>query len=204
MPPETKPKAVRNLRAPKSEAITKLGADYDLSEPFRAYLTALIEKCPFAGVSVDAHELSDNGTMHIHASITKLFAWLLIISALCFPLCATAQLSSSNLVTYAASGGPSTNTGRLVYLGSAYVATQPSFIISDGGTVTTNALTVRVKYGVGTNSAGFNTVATYSKTATNATDAVVSPGTVRLDIYAITEVITTNSVNVGTKAILQQ
>ena len=73
MPADTKPKAVRNLRAPVADAITKLGADYDISPEFRAYLVAKVEKCGFGGVIVDAHEATSNGETHVHASVTMLY-----------------------------------------------------------------------------------------------------------------------------------
>ena len=126
-----------------------------------------------------------------------ILAILIVLLACLIP--AHAQSSVSNMVTYAASGGASTNNGTPVYIGSAYLAVSPSFLVSDGGTTATNALTVYVQYGLDTNY--FATVATYTKTATNATDGLVSPGAVTIRLYAQTKVITTNSVSVGTKAI---
>ena len=204
MPTDSKPKCVRDLRGPKADVLAKLATEYDLAPELSAFLTAKVEQSPHAGVTVHAHEQGDANNFHLAISITKLFAWLLLLSAFCFPLSAFGALTSSNMVTYAATGGASTNTGSTVYLGTAYISATPSFIVSDGGTTTTNAMTVRLKYGIGTNTANFNTVATYTKTATNAAEGVISPGMVRLDIYAMTEVVTTNNVTVGTKAILTQ
>ncbi len=107
------------------------------------------------------------------------------------------------MVTYAATGGASTNYGVPVLIGSAFIPNPPSFLISDGGVVNTNALTVYVQYGLSTASNQMSTVATYTKSATNATDGTVSPASITINIYAQTLVITTNSVPVGTKAIFQ-
>lgn len=110
-----------------------------------------------------------------------------------------AGVTSSNLITYASTGGASTNTGTPVLIGTAYIATVPTFVISDGGTATTNALTVFVQYGIDTNY--YTTVATYTKATTNAAEGIVSPSGITLSIYAQTKVVTTNAVTVGTKAI---
>ena len=126
-----------------------------------------------------------------------ILATVIVLLACLIP--AHAQSSVSNMVTYAASGGPSTNNGTPVYIGSAYLAVSPSFLISDGGTTATNALTVYVQYGLDTNY--FATVATYTKPTTNAADGLVSPGGVTIRVYAQTKVVTTNNLPVGTKAI---
>jgi hypothetical protein len=197
-----KPKYVRDLRGPKADVLAKLKSDYDLSPELDAYLTAKVESSPHGGIVVHAHEQFDGLNWHIAMSLTKLFGWLLFISAFCFPLSGLATLSSSNLVTYAATGGASTNTGNAVLIGTAYVSTAPSFIISDGGTATTNALTVEVQYGLDTTN--FTTQAIYTKPTTNATDGVVTPGVLALRIYARTRVVTTNNISVGTKAVFTQ
>ena len=125
--------------------------------------------------------------------------------ALCVAaMTASAAITSSNLVTYAATGGASTNYGVPVLIGTAYIANPPSFLISDGGVVNTNALTVYVQYGLSTNATTMSTVATYNKSATNAADGTVSPSSITLSIYAQTLVVTTNAVSVGTKAIFNR
>ena len=115
-----------------------------------------------------------------------------------------AAIVSSNLVTYAATSGASTNYGVPVLIGTAYIANPPSYLVSDGGVVNTNALTVYVQYGLSTNSTTMSTVATYTKSSTNATDGTVSPSSITLSIYAQTVVVTTNAVSVGTKAIFNR
>ena len=122
-------------------------------------------------------------------------ALILFVSA----MVGIAGVTSSNLITYASTGGTSTNTGTPVLIGTAYIATVPTFVISDGGTATTNALTVFVQYGIDTNY--YTTVATYTKATTNAAEGIVSPSGITLSIYAQTKVVTTNAVTVGTKAI---
>ena len=123
-----------------------------------------------------------------------------ILSAFSFSLSAFAGLSVSNLVTYASTGGASTNTGTPVLIGTAYLANAPSFIISDGGTATTNALTGYVLYGIGTNTANMTSVATYTKAATNAADGTITPAGISFQIYATVQLVTTNSVSAGAKA----
>jgi|GEM_PF-6979737 len=193
--------ALRNLRAPTADAIATIRADTTIPAEDKAWLITKIEKAGFAGVIVDAHAAFHEGATHLHASITRLFLALLV-PLLLLASSGHAAITSSNMVTYATTSGASTNNGVPVLIGNAYIQTSPSFIISDGGTTTTNALTVYVKYGLDTNY--FATVATYAKTATNATDGVVTPGTLKVSIYAITQVVTTNSVPVGTKLILTQ
>ena len=129
----------------------------------------------------------------------KLIASLLLLSLMASG--GRATIVSSNLVTYASSGGASTNYGVPVLIGTAYIPNPPSFLISDGGTVTTNALAVYVQYGLSSVSNQMTTVATYTKSATNAADGTVSPGNITISIYAQTLVVTTNSLSVGTKAI---
>lgn len=125
----------------------------------------------------------------------KLLAALLVaLSA----LSASAGITSSNLLTYTAVD-TTTNNGGTVLIGSAYIATTPTFVIQSGGLADTNALTVYVQYGLDTNT--FSTVATYRQSTTNAQDGTVTPSGITLSIYARTQVVTTNSVNVGTKAI---
>lgn len=195
--------SIRNLRAPTADAIAKIQADEAMAAEDKAWLVAKIEKSGFAGVIVDAHEAFHDGTTHLHASITKLFLALLIPLLFLAPS-APATITSSNLVTYAATGGAVTNYGVPVLIGTAYIANPPSYVISDGGVVNTNALIVYVQYGLSTASNTMSTVATYVKSSTNATDGVVSPATITLSIYAQTVVVTTNSVNVGTKAIFNR
>ena len=193
--------AIRNLRAPTADAIAKIQADESIPAEDKTWLIAKIEKSGFAGVIVDAHESFHDGATHLHASITKLFLALLV-PLLMMASSGLAAITSSNMVTYATTSGASTNNGVPVLIGTAFIQSSPSFIISDGGTTSTNALTVYVKYGLDTNY--FSTVATYTKSSTNATDGVVTPATLKVSIYAITQVVTTNSVPVGTKLILTQ
>lgn len=193
--------AIRNLRAPTADAIAKIQADESIPAEDKTWLIAKIEKSGFVGVIVDAHEAFHDGATHLHASITKLFLAMLI-PLLFLTMPARADITSSNMVTYATTSGASTNNGAPVLIGTAFIQSSPSFIISDGGTTSTNALTVYVKYGLDTNY--FSTVATYTKNSTNATDGVVTPATLKVSIYAITQVVTTNSVPVGTKLILTQ
>ena len=199
--PNAKPNSVRDLRGPKADVLTKLASDYDLSPELSAYLAARVDKSPHAGVVLHAHEQTNGSDLHVSISITKLFAWLIaffILGASALP----AAIVSSNLITYAATGGASTNTGTYVYVRTAYITTAPEFLISDGGTTSTNALTVEVQYGLDTNY--FSTAATYTKTSTNATEGVISPGVLAVRVYARTRAITTNNVSVGTKAIITQ
>lgn len=203
MPDAPKNLAVRNLRAPTAEAIAKIQADEAVPAEDKAWLIAKIEKSGFAGVIVDAHEAFHAGATHVTASITKLFLALLL-PLLMMASTVHAAITSSNLVTYASTGGASTNYGAAVLIGTAYIANPPSYLVSDGGVVNTNALIVYVQYGLSTASNTMSTVATYTKSATNATDGVVSPASITLSIYAQTVVVTTNDVAVGTKAIFNR
>ena len=118
------------------------------------------------------------------------------------PSAHAAGIVSSNMVTYATQSTGTTNNGRAVLIGTAYIATAPSFVISDGGIVTgTNGLLVNIKYGLGTNIVNASTVASYSKATTNAEDGVVTPAGITLSVYAFTEVIAVTNATVGTKAI---
>lgn len=113
-------------------------------------------------------------------------------------------ISSSNMVTYATQSTGTTNNGVPVLLGTAYIPTTPSFVISDGGIVTgTNGLLVYIKFGLGTNIANASTVATYTKTSTNAEDGVVTPAGITVSVYGFTQVIAVTNATVGTKAIFQ-
>lgn len=199
--PNAKPTAVRNLRGPVSDLPAKLDDDHALSPELNAYLKAKLAACPHGGVTVNAHELQSGGDFHISISITKLFLALLV-PLLMLASTGHGAITSSNLVTYAATGGASTNTGTAVLIGTAYVNTAPNFIISDGGTASTNALTVEIQYGLDTSN--FTTQATYTKPTTNATEGIVSPGVLSVRIYARTRIVTTNNVSVGTKAVFTQ
>jgi hypothetical protein len=124
----------------------------------------------------------------------------LILAALLalFAASASAGTTVSNLLTYA-SVNNTTNNGGTVLLGTAYIATTPTFNIQSGGLANTNALVVNIQYGLDTNT--FTTVATYRQSVTNAMDGQVTPSGITVNIYARTQVITTNDVSVGTKAI---
>jgi hypothetical protein len=123
---------------------------------------------------------------------------LFLILAAGLPLGLTAAITSSNLLTYT-SVNNTTNNGNVVLIGTAYVPTTPTFVIQSGGLTATNALTVNVQYGLDTNT--FATVATYTQATTNAQDGTITPSGITLSIYARTQVITTNNVSVGSKAI---
>lgn len=110
---------------------------------------------------------------------------------------AMAEITSSNLLTYVAVNG--TNNGNTIRIGTAFISTTPTFIIQSGGLATTNALSVNIQYGLDTTN--FSSVATYSQSTTNAQDGTVTPSGITLTIYARAQVITTNSVNVGAKAV---
>lgn len=192
-----KSNSVRDLRAPVADAIAKLkGEDYDLDEPTRAYLISKVENSGFAGVIVDAHQMSRDGAFHLHASITKLFLLILLP----FLLVSARAVTVSNMVPYAATGGPITNTGVPVLIGYAYIQVNPSFVISDNGTVSTNALTGYVGYSFTTNN--FNTVSIYTKPSTNPAEGAITPGTTKVPIYAQVTIITTNNVTVGAKVFI--
>ena len=193
--------SLRNLRLPTPEAITKIKANLDMEPEDKAWILAKIKKSGHAGVIVDAHEVTHDGDIHVHASITKLFC-VLLLSALALSNVCRADISFSNLVTYASTGGAVTNTSAPVIIGTAYISSSRSFLISDGGTASTNALTAYVQYSMGTNS--FTTVATYTKTTTNAVDGVVTPASVSFPIYAQVVIVTTNNVAVGAKAVFNQ
>ena len=107
-------------------------------------------------------------------------------------------ITSSNMLTYT-EVDTTTNNGTPVLIGTAYIPTAPTFIISSGGLSATNALVVYIQYGLDTNT--FSTVATYTQSTTNAQDGTITPSGISLSIYAQTQVVTTNAVNVGTKAI---
>lgn len=128
----------------------------------------------------------------------------LTIFAFAVPLSAFSAIVSSNLLTYAATGGASTNYGTPVLIGQAYIQNPPTFLISDNGVVNTNALVVYVQYGLSTASNQMTTVATYTKPTTNAADGTVIPSGITINIYGQTQVITTNNVTVGSKAIFNR
>lgn len=197
----TKPISVRNLRATAIDAVSKIKSDETLSEADKSFLVSKIEKSGFQGVIVDAHEAFDNGATHFHASIVKLFAFGLI-ALFSVEISALAGITSSNMVTYATTSGASTNNGVPILIGQAYLPTSPNFVISDGGTLTTNAFTVYIQYGLDTNY--YATVATYTKPTTNATDGVVTPGGIKINVFAQTKIVTTNAVTIGTKLITEQ
>lgn len=123
---------------------------------------------------------------------------LISIALLLVCLVANAGTTVSNLLTYA-SVNNTTNNGGTVLIGTAYIATTPTFNIQSGGLANTNALVVYIQYGLDTNT--FSTVATYRQATTNAQDGVVTPSGISLSIYARAQVVTTNDVSVGTKAI---
>lgn len=124
---------------------------------------------------------------------------LIFIALLMIANAAGAAVTVSNLFTYGSVSNTTAN-GSNVLVGTAYVPTTPTFSIQNGGLTATNALVVYIQYGIG-DTTNMTTVATYYPSATNATEAVVSPSGITLNIYARAQIVTTNSVNVGTKAI---
>ena len=128
--------------------------------------------------------------------------FLLLILSLLLPRLRAAGVVSSNIVTYASQSTGTTNNGRAIPIGTAYIPTTPTFVISDGGIPTgTNGLLVNVMFGLGTNIVNATTVATYVKGSTNAEDGVVTPSGISLTIYGFTQVIAVTNATVGTKAI---
>lgn len=119
---------------------------------------------------------------------------------LCF-LAATAHagITVSNLFTYGAVNN-TTQNGSNVLIGTAYIATTPTFSVQSGGLGNTNDMVVYVQYGIG-DTTNMTTVATYRQATTNAQDGTISPSGITLNIYARAQIVTTNNVNVGTKAI---
>lgn len=130
--------------------------------------------------------------------------FFLIIGFLCVQI-ARAAIVSSNMVTYATITTGATNTSAPVLIGTAYIATTPSFVISDGGCVTgTNGFLANIKYGLGTNPANATIVATYTKARTNSDDGVVTPAGITLNIYAFAELVGVTNITAGAKAIFTQ
>ena len=115
---------------------------------------------------------------------------------------AQAAITVTNLFTYG-SVSNATQNGSNVLIGTAYIANTPSFSIQSGGMGNTNDMVVYIQYGIG-DTTNMTTVATYRQTATNAADGVVSPANITLNIYARAQIVTTNNVNVGTKAIFSR
>jgi hypothetical protein len=130
----------------------------------------------------------------------KILSLLLVLCALAISSHA-ATLTISNFVTYASSGGASTNYGTPVLIGSATVPLPPTINFSHGGLSTTNSAVVTVQIGTSSASNLMSTVTTYYPTVTNATDEVIAASTITLPIYMQTIVVTTNSASVGTKAV---
>lgn len=113
-----------------------------------------------------------------------------------------AAITITNLFTYG-SVSNATQNGSNVLIGTAYIATTPTFNIQSGGLTATNAMTVYIQYGIG-DTTNMTTVATYNQATTNAQDGVVSPAGITLNIYARAQIVTTNNVTVGTKAIFNR
>lgn len=126
----------------------------------------------------------------------------IIVAILALATYAQAAITVTNLFTYG-SVSNTTQNGSNVLIGTAYIATTPTFAIQSGGLSNTNDLVVYIQYGIG-DTTNMTTVATYRQTATNATDGVVSPSSITLNIYARAQIVTTNNVNVGTKAIFNR
>jgi len=80
--PQAKPTCIRDLRGPKADVLTRLANDFAISQEMSAYLTAEVGQSPHAGVVVHAHRQAQNGECHIAISITRLFAWLLLLSSI--------------------------------------------------------------------------------------------------------------------------
>jgi len=115
---------------------------------------------------------------------------------------ARAGIAVTNLFTYG-SVSNTTENGSNVLIGTAYIATTPTFNIQSGGLTDTNALLVNIQYGIG-DTTNMTTVATYRQSTTNAQDGTVSPSGITLNIYARAQIVTTNDVTVGTKAIFNR
>ena len=116
-----------------------------------------------------------------------------------FSISVFAAITITNLFTYGMVSN-TTENGSNVLIGTAYIPTVPTFAIASGGLTNTNDLVVNIQYGVG-NTTNMTTVATYRQSTTNATDGTVSPAGITLQIYARAQIVTTNAVTAGTKAI---
>ena len=111
-----------------------------------------------------------------------------------------ATLTFSNLVTYAASGGITTNYGVPVLIGTATVPIPPSISFAHAGLASTNAVIVYVQIGTSTVSNQMTTVAVIAPSVTNAlTEAIPAP-TISVPIYLQTAIVTTNNSTAGTTA----
>lgn len=128
---------------------------------------------------------------------------LFLISFLCglALLADAATVTVTNLVTYGASGGASTNYGTPVYIGAAIVPLPPNVLFSHGALVTNTAAYVNVQIGTSPASNMMTTVATIYPSTTNAWDETYSASSLTLSIYLQTVVVTTNNSTVGTKAL---
>jgi len=111
---------------------------------------------------------------------------------------AQAGTTVSNLLTYT-SVNNTTNNGAPVLIGTAYIATTPTFNIQHAGLFATNDVLVRVQYGLDTNT--FTTVYTWNAATTNAVDEQITPSGITINIYARTAITTTNNTSVGSKAV---
>ena len=130
---------------------------------------------------------------------TILAAFILGVLAT-FPLSA-ATVTFSNLVTYAASGGVSTNYGSPVLIGTATVYLPPTINFQHGTLATTNAAVVYVQIGTRTASNLMTTVAVAAPATTNAARETIPASSISLPIYMQTAIVTTNNSSVGTTAV---
>lgn len=111
-----------------------------------------------------------------------------------------ASITVTNMVTYGASGGASTNYGVPVLIGNAFILIPPDINISHAALVTTNSAVVTVQVGTSTASNLMSTVTTFYP-QTNAMEEVIHPASLSIPIYEQTVVVTTNNSTIGTKAI---
>jgi len=112
-----------------------------------------------------------------------------------------ATVTFSNMVTYAASGGVSTNYGSPVLIGTATVYLPPTINFQHGGLASTNAAIVYVQIGTSTASNLMTTVAVAAPATTNAASETIPSTAISLPIYMQTAVVTTNNSSVGTTAV---
>lgn len=110
-----------------------------------------------------------------------------------------ATLTVSNLITYGASGGASTNYGVPILIGTAIVPLPPSVTFNHAGLLTTNSAIMFIA--VGTSSISNQMVnITTNIPVTNATAEVIQQTSLSIPIYMQTIVITTNNSTYGTTA----
>ena len=65
--------SLRNLRGPKADVLATIAAAEGVSDHVKAYLTAVVEACPHAGVILDTHFATENGDFSQHIHLRKLY-----------------------------------------------------------------------------------------------------------------------------------